>query len=276
MPPDVPDRAWSVAVRGSALGLLTATGAAVLALLLGRFTLQATAELIAAADASTNAGAALETVLAAAVTAIGALVAGWYAVSASIGTCCSLARAVGRTWRAGELLLRRSGAPGVARLVGAGTGALLTAGLVLAPAQADPPEPAADPAVAEDLTWAAAAEDATASASAEASPSEATTAEPSPTPDSPTEVSPAEASSTEPSSTSAPSSTDAQSSAPTDGGYIVQSGDTLWGIAAAYLDAEVSAARIAMAWPDWYEANRAAIGADPDLILPGTVLHEPG
>ena len=260
----VRDRAWSVAVRGSALGLLTTTGTAGLAVLLGRFTLQAV-PLLGAPGPGTGSGAALETVLAAAVTAIGALVAGWYALSASIGTCCSLARAVGGTWRTGELLLRRRGAPGVARLVGAGTGALITAGLVLAPAQADPPEPAPDPAVAEDLTWAAAAEAGTASAPADASPAEA-----SPTEAAPTEASPADAS-----PPPASPATGARPSAPTGGGYVVQSGDTLWGIAAAHLEPEASAARIATAWPNWYEANRAAIGADPDHILPGTVLHEP-
>lgn len=264
----VPDNAWPVAVRGAALALLTTAGTAVLATLLGRFTLQAV-QALAAPGGGSSSGADLETFLAAAVAAIGALVAGWYTLSASIGTCCTLARAVGSTWQAGELLLRRRGAPGVARLVGAGTGALLTASLVLAPAQADSPEPAPDPAVAEDLTWAAAAEGPTASASAEDTTDD-TSAEASPA-----NASPAEASAAE--SSPAPSSpaTGARPSTRTDGDYVVQNGDTLWAIAALHLDPGATTARVAAAWPGWYEANRAAIGADPDLILPGTVLHEP-
>ena len=32
---------------------------------------------------------------------------------------------------------------------------------------------------------------------------------------------------------------------------------------------------IAQAWPAWFDANRAVIGEDPDLILPGQVLRAP-
>ncbi|HLR27730.1 MAG TPA: LysM domain-containing protein, partial [Ruania sp.] len=58
-------------------------------------------------------------------------------------------------------------------------------------------------------------------------------------------------------------------------GYEVQPGDTLWDIAAAHLPERASAADIAAAWPEWYRANQAAIGADADLIFPGTTLHPP-
>ena len=51
-------------------------------------------------------------------------------------------------------------------------------------------------------------------------------------------------------------------------GYVVQPGDTLSGIAA----------RLAVrgGWPALYAANRRAIGPDPNVIQPGTVLVLPG
>jgi len=56
---------------------------------------------------------------------------------------------------------------------------------------------------------------------------------------------------------------------------VVRPGDTLWSIAAQALGRNATAAAIAAAWPSWYAANRQAIGPDPDLIHPGTVLHPP-
>lgn len=55
----------------------------------------------------------------------------------------------------------------------------------------------------------------------------------------------------------------------------VRSGDTLWAIAARHLGPNADAAAIAEEWPRWHEANREAIGDDPDLLLPGTVLVPP-
>ncbi|HEX6234959.1 MAG TPA: hypothetical protein VFZ63_17645 [Jiangellaceae bacterium] len=57
---------------------------------------------------------------------------------------------------------------------------------------------------------------------------------------------------------------------------VVLRGDTLWAIAARHLGADATAADIAAEWPRWYAANHAAIGDDPDLILPGTILRPPG
>lgn len=56
---------------------------------------------------------------------------------------------------------------------------------------------------------------------------------------------------------------------------VVRRGDTLWSIAAGALGDNPSIAAIARRWPDWYAANRAVIGDDPDLLLPGTVLQAP-
>jgi nucleoid-associated protein YgaU len=55
----------------------------------------------------------------------------------------------------------------------------------------------------------------------------------------------------------------------------VRPGDSLWAIAADHLPAGADDARIAQAWPSWWAANRAAVGADPDLIHPGLQLHPP-
>lgn len=56
---------------------------------------------------------------------------------------------------------------------------------------------------------------------------------------------------------------------------VVQRGDSLWTIAARHLGPGASDAQIAAAWPRWYEANRDAIGDDPNLIVPGITLTPP-
>ena len=55
----------------------------------------------------------------------------------------------------------------------------------------------------------------------------------------------------------------------------VQAGDCLWTIAARALGPEATDAQIAAAWPSWYAANRAVIGADPNLLQPGQRLVAP-
>jgi len=56
---------------------------------------------------------------------------------------------------------------------------------------------------------------------------------------------------------------------------VVRPGDSLWAIAARALGDHPSTAAIARSWPRWYAANRAVIGDNPDLLLPGTVLEAP-
>lgn len=59
---------------------------------------------------------------------------------------------------------------------------------------------------------------------------------------------------------------------------VVQPGDSLWAIAEQDLATRGAAptdADIARTWPSWWAANRDAIGADPDLILPGIPLTPP-
>ncbi len=53
----------------------------------------------------------------------------------------------------------------------------------------------------------------------------------------------------------------------------VEAGDTLWGIAARTLGPDASNSAVSARWHSIYELNRAAIGADPDLILPGQHLR---
>lgn len=55
--------------------------------------------------------------------------------------------------------------------------------------------------------------------------------------------------------------------------HTVEAGDTLWDIAASHLvPAERSAATIHRYWQQIYRANRSVVGADPNLIHPGTRL----
>jgi len=56
---------------------------------------------------------------------------------------------------------------------------------------------------------------------------------------------------------------------------VVRRGDSLWSIAARHLGRDASEAEVARAWPAWFDANREVVGDDPDLLLPGQVLHPP-
>jgi hypothetical protein len=62
---------------------------------------------------------------------------------------------------------------------------------------------------------------------------------------------------------------------PSDRGYVVRRGDTLWDIAARHLGPNASSVDISRAWPKWYDANHATIGPDPSMITPGEVLVPP-
>lgn len=55
----------------------------------------------------------------------------------------------------------------------------------------------------------------------------------------------------------------------------VAPGDSLWRIAARHLGPDATAPEIAAEWPRWYDANRAVIGPDPDLIRPRQQLQQP-
>jgi nucleoid-associated protein YgaU len=60
---------------------------------------------------------------------------------------------------------------------------------------------------------------------------------------------------------------------PAPGRVVVRTGDTLWGLAAEDLGRLATPRAITEHWHHLYAVNRAAIGPDPDLILPGQVLR---
>jgi resuscitation-promoting factor RpfA len=68
----------------------------------------------------------------------------------------------------------------------------------------------------------------------------------------------------------------ASNAAPAGTAVTVRPGDSLWLIAARRLGAGATPDQIGVAWREWYAANRALIGADPNLIRPGQVLLDPG
>jgi hypothetical protein len=59
------------------------------------------------------------------------------------------------------------------------------------------------------------------------------------------------------------------------GEVTVLAGDTLWDIAARQLGPDASDVEVALHWPRWYQANVAAIGENPDVLLPGQILKSP-
>lgn len=56
---------------------------------------------------------------------------------------------------------------------------------------------------------------------------------------------------------------------------VVQPGECLWTVTARALGGSATDEQVARAWPAWWAANRAAIGADPNLIHPGLRLDPP-
>lgn len=280
------------AVRGAVLGLTALAGTSALCTLLVRASSRALVP-FSRWDSAATSPDQVEEVLVAALAAIGAGVAAWYALSALLGVLCALAQLCGATWRAGEALLRTHGAPGASRWLGAGAGAVLAAGLSLTPAQADPTEPAPEPTIAEDLTWAAASRGPASAADRADSDdgsaaSEGTSAEgrqsgartesgegADPTADGGDPAATTSAPDLEDAPRSTPTASPEEPEAARSADYVVQPGDSLWTIAAAHLAPEADDAQVAAAWPRWYAANSAAIGPDPDLILPGTPLSRP-
>lgn len=59
------------------------------------------------------------------------------------------------------------------------------------------------------------------------------------------------------------------------GEVTVLAGDTLWDIAARELGPAATDVDVALHWPRWYQANKAAIGQNPDVLLPGQILTSP-
>lgn len=246
-----------------------------------------------------------------AVCAGGAGAALWLAVSAAVATVCALARSTGRRWARGERVVRAAAPALVRRALAAAVGASLGLAGVAAAGAAPPPghveapvgavvtadggTGAGDgsavgpdaPAVAEaaDLGWRP--------STADASPAPPLEHEHPSRPQAPVGAgaAPGPARSAGAHAVAAASAGDPPVAAPTAATpprpvrqasgrtgattVVVRPGDSLWALASGELGPRATAAQVAAEWPRWYEANRATIGADPDLLLPGQVLVVP-
>lgn len=196
----------------------------------------------------------VDTIVELTVVALGAAVLARTAVALSVATTCGALRAVGRCWTWGEQLAVRA-APSVLRAavataLGAGLG-LAGTGTALAQ-DVSAPSAAVPGAAVTALTWAPTTDD--------GPPLSWVASDPAPAAGHPATPG-AEGT---PGAAAAPRRT-----------VVVAPGDSLWRIAAATLPPTADDATIAAAWPDWYDANRAVIGADPDLIRPGQALQAP-
>ena len=254
------------------LTLLAATSGAVL-ILLGRTAHGAAEQLVQVPPRAWGLSDLSDAVVAGTCTC-GALGALWHVVSALLALM-ALPRANGpsKRCRSGARalavrVLEAWGAPAVRRIVAS---ALLVS-LSSAPALASEETSSGD-----DLGWRP-------TSSAPASPTSQSSM-PSPPADQPpssastgssdSEGASQSADSTPPGSQAAQPSTDpdsAPSSGPT---HTVAPGESLWSITAHLLPTGSAPAQIAQDWPALYRANSEAIGADPSLIRPGTVLSVP-
>ena len=213
----------------------------------------------------------------------GALGAAWHALSGALAVIAlagpaTSARGAGIR-RAALRALHRWGAPIMRRTT---AGALVAAVAAGAPAMA-----AQAPGASDDLGWAPTA---SASAPAEPAPAPGPDASPGAEPAAPPPDPAAGAPSGETSAAEAPAGDPPAAEAPSAPAttHQVSAGESLWSITQELLDAGAAGAptdpssggpsaqaRVARAWPILYAANAESIGADPDLILPGTVLSVP-
>lgn len=56
---------------------------------------------------------------------------------------------------------------------------------------------------------------------------------------------------------------------------VVRRGDTLWGLVRRQLGRDATDVEVALQCSAWHEANRAVIGPDPDVLVPGEILRPP-
>ena len=205
----------------------------------------------------------------------GALGAAWHALSGALAVIALAgpapsARGAGIR-RAALRALHRWGAPIMRRTA---AGALVAAVATGAPAMA-----AQAPGASDDLGW-------TPTASAPAPAGEA----PSPAGDTPAPAGDTSSNAGDAARRpdAAAGATSADPSSPPATTHQVSAGESLWSITEEILDAGSAGsptdpssggpgtqAQIARAWPILYAANAESIGADPDLILPGTALSVP-
>lgn len=211
----------------------------------------------------------------------GALGAAWHALSGALAVIALAGPApsarVAGVRRAALRALHRWGAPIMRRTA---AGALVAAVAAGAPAMA-----AQAPGTSDDLGWAP-----TASAPAPAGSAPSPGADPGAESAAPRPDAAAGAPSEETSAADPPAGDPPAGETPSAPATIhrVSAGESLWSITEELLDAGAAGAstapssggpsaqaRIARAWPILYAANAESIGADPDLILPGTALSVP-
>ncbi|MFE5341165.1 LysM peptidoglycan-binding domain-containing protein [Isoptericola sp. NPDC056578] len=204
-----------------------------------------------------------------AVLVAGLLAAAWLALSSAVALACVAASLLGRRWRAGEAAVERLAPAAVRRLVRTAVGVGVGAGLTLAPTaalaadvQPTGPTPEAS-SVALDLGWRSTA------AEGEA-PADAPTDEAVERPAAPEEDVLVEEVAAAPVAHHA--AQDADDDEPV---RVVLRGDTLWGIATEALGGSPTDAEILREVTRWHTENRDVIGADPDHLLPGQILHAP-
>jgi len=179
-----------------------------------------------------------------------------------------LGSAPGRAGRCGGVAARLLVPATARRVAAAALGVGMLAGLAGVAHASPPPSPPSPPPVADlDLDWPMGG----ATRGAPASPG------PSAPPARPPGVA-QEADAGAAPSGAAPSSAAPSGAAPSraQAAVVVRPGDCLWSISARRLPGHATPSRIAQAWPAWWQANRAVIGDDPDLIQPGQRLLPPG
>lgn len=197
---------------------------------------------------------------------IGALSAATLALGCAVFTLTALTRRLGQSWTRAEALATRLVPVVLRRILTVGIGAGVSLGLGTS-ALADE----------VDIGWQVTSGAATVSTTVpgpEPAPVSGTTPAPEPPPvaDPPADAEPVLPARAVP---AGPSTGQAPQPGPAARTVTVRAGDNLWRITEELLGAEASAADVAVAWPRLYEANRDAIGPDPDLIHPGLVLAVP-
>jgi hypothetical protein len=225
--------------------------------------------------------------LVAAVALLAWAVAGWLALTVVVVLLSRVPGLLGRTARA---LAGRVAPATVRRAVEAALGITVAVGVVAPPAAlASPatlptatlPTAVAAAEAAWDLDWPSRTATPTSSPPAPAAPGPAApTPRPAPAVTATRPPPPAEPPRARPAPVTAPPPVVRHSPvAPAAGAVVVRPGDTLWSLAEASLRGAGTAPtdrQVAQAWPRWWAANREAVGGDPDLLLPGTVLRPPG
>jgi hypothetical protein len=269
-----PERAGRArSARHGLVGLLILAGALVAASgVLGARTWQVGSDL----------GSALfpiEDIVELAAVASGTVVAGWSGLHALVALACVVVDRRGRRWAAGERAVARHAPAVVRRLARAAAGAGLGIALATPTAMALPDHgsgatTAADdgPVVVLDLGWQPTHVAADPDPAGSRTSGRSAASGPRPAPE-----------------RSALVNRGLRTGTAREPLVVVEPGDTLWAIAAAGLTdkrtgadragaetgRDPSDAEIAAAVTRWHDANRQALGTNPDLIRPGTVLRLP-